>query len=130
MGSYILLNNYLENVYRLRLIFTLVFSFFLYFIVNLDSYGIIETPNADQSLVFYYIIQNLGTVAGGIMIGYSFWNVGTRLGKPSPIRKYLIMTSFGLILIFIITQGTLITDSVSTFRSFFIIICNNLYLFI
>ena len=43
------------------------------------------------------------------MIGYSFWNVGTRLGKPSPIRKYLIMTSFGLILIFIITQGTLIT---------------------
>jgi hypothetical protein len=109
VGSYILLNNYLENVYRLRLIFTLVLSFFLYFIVNLDSYGIIETPNADQSLVFYYIIQNLGTVAGGIMIGYSFWNVGTRLGKASPIRKYLIMTSFGLVLIFIITQGTLIT---------------------
>ena len=108
VGSYILLNNYLENVYRLRLILTLVLSFFLYFIVNLDSYGIIETPNADQSLFYYYIIQNLGTVAGGCMIGYSFWKVGKRLGNANPIRKYLIMTSFGLILIFIITQGTLI----------------------
>ena len=108
VGSYILLNNYLESVYRFRLIFTLVISFFLYFIVNLDSFGIIETPNADQSLIFYYIIQNLGTVAGGIMIGYSFWNVGKRLGNTNPIRKYLIMTSLGLVLIFIITQGTLI----------------------
>ena len=115
VGSYILLNNYLENVYRLRLIFTLVISFFLYFIVNLDSYGIIETPNADQSLFYYYIIQNLGTVAGGVMIGYSFWNVGKRLGNANSIRKYLIMTSFGLILIFIITQGTLIMTSFPPF---------------
>ena len=107
VGSYILLNNYLENVYRPRLIFTLVISFILYISVNLDSYGI-EIPNADQSLIYLYLIQNLGTVAGGAMIGYSFWKVGKRLGNTNPIRKYLIMTAFGLILIFIITQGTLI----------------------
>ena len=107
VGSYILLNNYLENVYRPRLIFTLVISFILYISVNLDSYGI-EIPNADQSLIYLYLIQNLGTVSGGAMIGYSFWKVGKRLGNTNPIRKYLIMTAFGLILIFIITQGTLI----------------------
>ena len=106
VGSYILLNNYLEKVYRLRLIFTLVISFVLYIVVNLDSYGL-EIPNADQSLVFLYLIQNLGTVVGGAMIGYSFWKVGKRLGNTNPIRKYLIMTAFGLILIFIITQSTL-----------------------
>ena len=39
VGSYILLNNYLEKVYRFRLIITLVLSFVLYILVNLDSYG-------------------------------------------------------------------------------------------
>lgn len=114
VGSYILLNNYLEKVYRPRLIFTLVISFVLYIVVNLDSYGI-EIPNADQSLIFLYLIQNLGTVVGGAMIGYSFWKVGKRLGNTNPIRKYLIMTAFGLILIFIITQGTLIMTSFPPF---------------
>ena len=114
VGSYILLNNYLEKVYRLRLIVTLVISFVLYIVVNLDSYGL-EIPNADQSLVFLYLIQNLGTVVGGVMIGYSFWKVGKRLGNTNPIRKYLIMTAFGLILIFIITQGTLIMTSFPPF---------------
>jgi hypothetical protein len=101
-------------VYRPRLIFTLVISFVLYIVVNLDSYGI-EIPNADQSLIFLYLIQNLGTVVGGAMIGYSFWKVGKRLGNTNPIRKYLIMTAFGLILIFIITQGTLIMTSFPPF---------------
>ena len=114
VGSYILLNNYLEKVYRLRLIVTLVISFVLYIVVNLDSYGL-EIPNADQSLVFLYLIQNLGPVVGGVMIGYSFWKVGKRLGNTNPIRKYLIMTAFGLILIFIITQGTLIMTSFPPF---------------
>ena len=49
------------------------------------------------------------------MIGYSFWKVGKRLGNTNPIRKYLIMTVFGLILIFIITQGTLIMASFPPF---------------
>ena len=114
VGSYILLNNYLEKVYRLRLIVTLVISFVIYVVVNLDSYGL-EIPNSDQSLVFLYLIQNLGTVVGGVMIGYSFWKVGKRLGNTNPIRKYLIMTAFGLILIFIITQGTLIMTSFPPF---------------
>lgn len=114
VGSYILLNNYLEKVYRPRLIFTLVISFVLYIVVNLDSYGL-EIPNSDQSLIFLYLIQNLGTVVGGAMIGFSFWKVGKRLGNTNPIRKYLIMTAFGLILIFIITQGTLIMTSFPPF---------------
>ena len=59
VGSYILLNNYLENVYRLRLILTLVLSFFLYFIVNLDSYGIIETPNANFNRFFIIILSKI-----------------------------------------------------------------------
>ncbi|HET8793828.1 MAG TPA: hypothetical protein VFM31_08540, partial [Nitrososphaeraceae archaeon] len=59
-------------------------------------------------LLFYYIFQTLSSAAAGMLIGYSFWKVSSILKQGNSLRKYLKMTSIGLILIFIITQGTLI----------------------
>ena len=107
-GSYILLNNYIPKAFRPKLIFYLSLSFILFILANLETFQIIETPNAEQSLMFYYIFQALSTTTSGILIGYSFWKVAKLLGNDNPIRKYLIMTAMGLTLIFIITQGTII----------------------
>jgi hypothetical protein len=107
-GSYILLNNYVRKAFRSQLIFYLSLSFILFFLGNLQTFNIIEVPNSDQSLMIYYIFQSLSTTASGIFIGYSFWKVANLLGNDNPIKKYLIMTAMGLILIFIITQGTII----------------------
>jgi len=108
VGSYILLNNYIQKAFRPRLLFYLSLSFTLFIIADLDTFNIIETPNADQSFMIYYIFQALSTTSSGILIGYSFWKVAQLLGNDNPIRKYLIMTALGLTLIFIITQGTII----------------------
>ena len=107
-GSYILLNNYIPKAFRPKLIFYLSLSFILFLLANLETFQMIETPNAEQSLMFYYIFQALSTTTSGILIGYSFWKVAKLLRNDNPIRKYLVMTSMGLVLIFIITQGTII----------------------
>lgn len=108
IGSYLLLNTYLEKVYRPKIIFSFASSFVLFIIANLETFDIIETPNSDQGLLFYYIFQTLSSAAAGMLIGYSFWKVSSILKQGNSLRKYLKMTSIGLILIFIITQGTLI----------------------
>lgn len=108
VGSYILLNNYIQKAFRSHLIFYLSLSFILFILANLQTFNIIKIPNSDQSLMLYYIYQSLSTTASGIFIGYSFWKVANLLGNDNPIKKYLIMTSMGMILLFIITQGTII----------------------
>ena len=108
VGSYILLNTYIPKAFRPKLIFYLSLSFILFVLANLETFKILETPNAEQSLMIYYIFQALSTTTSGILIGYSFWKVAKLLGNDNPIKKYLIMTSMGLVLIFIITQGTII----------------------
>jgi hypothetical protein len=54
------------------------------------------------------MFEGLGTAFTGIIFGYSFWKVASKLEHNNPIRKYLIVTANGLIMFFTVTQSALI----------------------
>ena len=78
---------------------------------TLNSFNILEIPLYDENLFYYYIFQSLKTTLEGIIYGYSFWKVAKKLDKHNPIRKYLIISANGFILIYSITQSTVIASA-------------------
>ena len=111
IASYLLLSHYSEKINRYKLIFILTVVFFLYMTSNLDSYGILEISDDEENLFYYYIFQSLITTVGGVIFGYSFWIVANKLELDNPIRKYLIMTAIGFIIIYTVTQTTVIATA-------------------
>jgi hypothetical protein len=111
IASYLLLSHYSEKINRYKLIFILTVVFLLYMTSNLDSYGILEISDDEENLFYYYIFQSLITTIGGVIFGYSFWIVANKLELDNPIRKYLIMTAIGFIIIYTVTQTTVIATA-------------------
>ena len=111
IASYLLLSHYSEKINRYKLIFILTLVFIIYMIGNLDSYNILDLSNDDENLFFYYIFQSLTSTIGGVIFGYSFWIVANKLEVDNPIRRYLIMTAIGFIIIYTVTQTTVIATA-------------------
>ena len=105
---YILLSQYTEKIQRKRLLLGLISSFILFMLTSVDSFQIIDVPDTNESLILYYMFEGLGTAFTGIIFGYSFWKVASKLEHNNPIRKYLIVTANGLIMFFTVTQSALI----------------------
>jgi len=65
----------------------------------------------EEDLFYYYIFQSLINTLGGIIFGYSFWKVANKLDKNNPIRRFLIISANGIILIYTVTQATVIATA-------------------
>ena len=76
----------------------------------------------EENLFYYYIFQSLINTLGGVIFGYSFWIVAKNWIKNNPIRKFLIITAIGIILIYTVTQTTVIATAFPPLRYFFLII--------
>lgn len=107
-GSYLLLSEYILKIHRIRLLSGLIVSFILFVSTALDSFNLYEVSDTDESLVTYYLFQGFGTAFSGIIFGFSFWIVASKLEHNNPIRKYLIVTASGLIIFFTVSQSSLI----------------------
>ena len=115
IASYLLLSHYSEKINRYKLIFILTLVFIIYMTSNLDTYNILEVPNDDATLFYYYIFQSLSITLGGVIFGYSFWIVANKLELDNPLRKYLITTAIGFIIIYTVTQTTVIATAYPPF---------------
>jgi hypothetical protein len=111
IASYILLLHYSEKINRYKIIFLLTLVFIIYMTGNLDSYDMLDLSNEDETLFFYYIFQSLISTLGGLIFGYSFWNVANKLDLDNPIRRYLIITAIGFIIIYTVSQTTVIATA-------------------
>lgn len=111
IASYILLLHYSEKINRYKIIFLLTLVFIIYMTGNLDSYNMLELSNEDENLFFYYIFQSLISTLGGLIFGYSFWNVANKLDLDNPIRRYLMITAIGFIIIYSVSQTTVIATA-------------------
>ncbi len=111
IASYFLLSHYSEKINRYKLILILTLVFIIYMVGNLDSYNILDLSNEDENLFFYYIFQSLTSTLGGVIFGYSFWIVANKLESDNPIRSYLIITAIGFIIIYTVTQTTVIATA-------------------
>ena len=126
LGTFVLLSYYSNKTQKIKLFFALVVVFIIYFFSSLDSFQIMEISLYDEDLFFYYIFQSLITTVGGIIFGYSFIKVATKLERENPIKKLLVITGFGFILIYTVNQTTVIATAYPPYglpALSFIVIC-------
>lgn len=111
MGTFVLLSYYSNKTQKIKLLCALVIVFIIYFLSSLDAFQIMEISIYDEELFVYYIFQSLITTVGGIIFGYSFLKVASKLEMDNPIKKLLIITGFGFILIYTVNQTTVIATA-------------------
>jgi hypothetical protein len=58
-----------------------------------------------------YIFQSLIHIVGGIIFGFAFWKVANKLDLSNPIRNFLTTSAIGFIIIYILTQSTVIATA-------------------
>ncbi len=76
---------------------------------NLFAPLILESPYENGSLLT--IIFTLSKPAGGILFGLVFWIMSKKIPKKYPAKEYLMLTTFGLIILFISNQAVLLTST-------------------
>lgn len=111
IGTFVLLSNYSNKTQKIKLFFALVIVFIIYFLSSLDAFQIMEISIYEKDLFFYYIFQSLITTVGGIIFGYSFLKIANKLEVDNPIKKLLVITGFGFILIYTVNQTTVIATA-------------------
>jgi hypothetical protein len=111
MGTFVLLSYYSNKTQKIKLLCALVIVFIIYFLSSLDAFQIMEISIYDEELFVYYIFQSLITTVGGVIFGYSFLKVASKLEMDNPIKKLLIITGFGFILIYTVNQTTVIATA-------------------
>jgi hypothetical protein len=79
---------------------------FLPSFVNLFS-AVLES-NPISAGIIYTVIFTLSKPVGGILFGIGFWFVARSLPKNSIVRRYFIMASFGIILLFTSNQAVIL----------------------
>jgi hypothetical protein len=50
--------------------------------------------------------------AGGILFGIAFWIIARRLGDSKIVREYMIISAYGLVLLFVSNQAIVLVDHV------------------
>jgi len=111
MGTFVLLSYYSNKTQKIKLLCALVIVFIIYFLSSLDAFQIMEISIYDEELFVYYLFQSLITTVGGVIFGYSFLKVAGKLEVDNPIKKLLIITGFGFILIYTVNQTTVIATA-------------------
>ena len=60
--------------------------------------------------ILYTLIFSLSKLVGGILFCIAFWSVA-RTVRDSPVRDYMIISAYGLLLLFISNQATVLVNS-------------------
>jgi hypothetical protein len=72
-------------------------------------------PLVNLDPAFYVVLLTLIFViskpAGGILFGVAFWTVARNISKSSIVRDYMIISAYGLVLLFISNQSVAVSDA-------------------
>jgi hypothetical protein len=79
----------------------------------IELLGLYE-PQSDSGSFFYYLYLSLNSTAGGLMFGIAFMTIANRIDNLR-IKGYMILASFGFILLFISNQISLAASSYPPF---------------
>jgi hypothetical protein len=61
--------------------------------------------------VLYTLIFTMSKLVGGVLFGIAFWIITRRLPRTTIIRRYMIMSAFGFVLLFVSNQGVVLVSS-------------------
>ena len=61
--------------------------------------------------ILYTLIFTMSKAIGGVLFGIAFWIITGRLPRTMIIRRYMIMSAFGFVLLFVSNQGIVLVSS-------------------
>ena len=61
--------------------------------------------------VVFTLIFALSNLSGGILFGLAFWTAGRSMAQGSIVRNYMIISAYGLILLFLSNQGNILIST-------------------
>jgi hypothetical protein len=113
MATILILRHYSPKLGKLKfwLVLGIPLGYFLVQFLPLFPNIISFLSQSDTLLFLYSLIPGYSKVAGAILFGLAFWTVVRNLGHRSIVKDYMIMSAYGLVLLFASNQAILLVDS-------------------
>lgn len=108
-GAVLLLRYHFKRIsqgtrkYWILMILPLVY----YLSTSIDFFNL-YTPKTDSDQFYYFLYGSMNPVAGGILIGLAFRTVAQSIHRNSPLRDYLTIAGYGILLVFVLGQPSVI----------------------
>lgn len=103
-GSAMMLRHYSARLGRIKFWIMVLVPSIYYISILLDALGI-YVPESDAELFNYYVYASLNGVIGGILLGLLFWSISRTMKPNKAVMNYLLLCSYGLVLLSIATVG-------------------------
>ena len=113
-GSAIMLRHYSARLGRIKFWIMVLVPSIYYISILLDALGI-YVPESEGELFNYYIYASLNGIIGGVLLGLLFWSISRTMKPNKAVMNYLLLCSYGLVLLSIATVGQV---SVAAFPPF------------
>ena len=113
-GSAIMLRHYSARIGRIKFWIMVLVPSIYYISILLDALGI-YVPESEAELFNYYIYASLNGIIGGVLLGLLFWSISRTMKPNKAVMNYLLLCSYGLVLLSIATVGQV---SVAAFPPF------------
>jgi len=113
-GSAIMLRHYSAKIGRIKFWIMVLVPSIYYISILLDALGI-YVPESETELFNYYVYASLNGIIGGVLLGLLFWSISRTMKPNKSVVNYLLLCSYGLVLLSIATVGQV---SVAAFPPF------------
>jgi hypothetical protein len=110
----LLLRHYSKKLGKLKFWIVICLPMLYYSTTFLEQLGI-YTPVTDPEWFNWYLYMSLNSTAGGILFGLAFLSIAKTIREDSPVKGYMIIAAYGLVLLFISNQVTLNATSYPPF---------------
>jgi hypothetical protein len=101
-GSAVMLRHYSSRIGRLKFWILVLIPSVYYISILLDALGIYN-PESEAELFNYYVYASLNGIIGGLLLGMLFWSISRTMKPNKKVMNYLLLCSFGLVLLSIAT---------------------------
>jgi hypothetical protein len=113
-GSAVMLRHYSARIGRIKFWIMVLVPSIYYISILLDALGI-YVPESEAEQFNYYIYASLNGIIGGVLLGLLFWSISRTMKPNKAVMNYLLLCSYGLVLLSIATVGQV---SVAAFPPF------------
>jgi hypothetical protein len=88
----------------------------VYFVVQfqpifLDLFSSLLSSQPVLFSTVYTLIFTLSKPVGGILFGIAFWTIARKLDANNPVRNYMMISAFGLVLIFVSDEASALVSA-------------------
>ena len=111
-ATVLLLHEYIRK-WRMRHWILVCVPLIYYLSTFVELFGL-YTPSSDSEWFSFYVYTSLNSTAGGLLFAFAFLIVARNISNEM-IRGYMIISSYGFILMFISNQVTLVASSYPPF---------------